>query len=614
MAVRRPHIRTATDFVDIRLFAPRESTPGKAWRSLVAISVILLTVPGCTKTGSSPAARSQSESPRATPSAPARIFRNVAAESGLDFRWGHGGKAPLDILETLGHGCAFLDFDRDGLLDALLVGNRRCALFRNVGGGRFEDVTANSGVTVEGPLIGIAVGDYDNDGFPDVFVSGYGVCALYRNLCGRPNSGSRDSEKGTSSQFTSPIFEDVTKRAGVGARHPYEMVTACAFVDFDNDGLLDLFAGRYIVFRPETIRYCMYRGIKEGCGVKNYDPDFPRVYHNLGGGRFKDVTVAWGFDSSHGRCLGVAVCASDSGAGAWLYAANDELAGDLFIPSGKRYRNIGTTSGTAYNRDGLTQGGMGVDWGDYNADGRPDLAVATFQNEPKSLYRNDNGELFTETGGSMGIAAETTAFVGWTTRFFDYDNDGYLDLLFTNGHTQVNVSKIEPDRTYAQPMQLFHNEGGRRFRLRNGFAGSEFDRGINGRGGAFGDFDNDGRVDALLVDEEGPAILLRNERSSPGGWIGVSLVGVKSNRDGIGARVTVFTGSKRLVRDQSLCGGYISAHDPRLHFGVGESQSIDRIEVRWPSGHKDTLKNPPINAYVTVTEGKGPDRSSNAAR
>lgn len=508
-------------------------------------------------------------------------FSDRAAESGLIFRWSHGGKTPLDILETLGHGCAFLDYDQDGWLDALLVGNEGCALFRNLGDGKFEDVSSASGVPATGRFFGVAVGDYDNDGFPDFYLFGYGVCALYQNRNGK--------------------FVDVTAKSGLKARGPYDVVTACAFADLDNDGRLDLFAGRYIRFTPQSIRFCTYGGVTAGCGVKNYDPDQNRVYRNLGNGVFRDVTNAWGFDATHGRCLGVALCAGD-GQGVKLYAANDELPGDLMTPRGKRFVNEGVSSGTAYNRQGLTQGGMGVDWGDYNNDGRPDLVVATFQSEAKSFYREDGDGIFLEVSGPVGLAAETTRYVAWTAKLFDQDNDGWLDLLFTNGHSQDNAAQVEAGRTYAQPTQLFRNDGKGGFRQ---VSEPLLARPIVGRGAAFGDYDNDGALDVVAVNEEGSVQLLHNETNAGGHWLGLRLRGARSNRDGIGARVVVKAGEKTWVRDHQLAGGYLSAHDPRLHIGLGAAATVDSVSVTWPDGRVDTLRGVPIDRYHLLVQGRG---------
>lgn len=545
----------------------------------------LSVVGGCSRPPSSPAT---------VPSPPpsSHLFRDVAGEAGLRFQWGHGGKSPLHIIETLGHGCAFVDYDQDGLLDIVLVGNKNLALFRNNGDGTFHDVSSPSGLTATGMFHGIAVGDYDNDGYPDLYITGYGKCVLYRN-----------TGKGG--------FEDRTDAAGVGALHPYDNVTAAAFADIDEDGKLDLIAGRYIKFTPESIHFCTYNGVRAGCGPKNYDPDKPRVYRNQGNGIFRDSTRAWGMDALLGRCLGVALLASEKGSGVTFYCANDELAGNLMArEKEERFTDIGLSSGTAYNRDGMTQGGMGVDWGDFNNDGRMDLIVATFQNEPKSLYRNDGDQLFSEVGGVFGLSAITTAYVAWTVKFIDYDNDSFLDLFITNGHTQDNASAVEPGRTYAQPLQLFHNEAGTVFRLvPPQEAGTVFATPIVGRGAAFGDYDNDGRVDAVLVNEEGSPLLLHNEANTGNHWLGVRLVGTRTNRDAIGARIELVSEGRTLVREQQTCGGYISSHDPRLLFGLGKSTRVDSLRIRWPDGSMQTVKQVPIDRYITVTQEVGPARN-----
>lgn len=514
---------------------------------------------------------------------PVGIFRDRAAEAGIAVRLGHGGRSPLHILETIGHGCAWLDYDQDGWLDAFVVGNGRCFLFRNRGDGRFEDRTEAAGLAITGEFFGVATGDYDNDGFPDLYVTGFGRCALLRND-GRGR------------------FVEVTASAGVGARSPHDVVVAAAFADLDGDGWLDLIATRYIRFGPDAIRFCTQHGIRTGCGVKHYDPDAPRVYRNLRGERFVDVTTAWGFDAMEGRCLGIAIAAAVGGAR--VYAANDELPADLMLPAGRRYRDDGVASSTAYNFQGLTQGGMGTDWGDYDNDGRVDLVVATFQQEPNSLYRDIGDGLFLEVGGPLGIAEATQPYVAWTAKFLDYDNDGWLDLFFTNGHTQDNIAAVEPGRSYPQPLQLFRNEGGRRFRLLGSEAGEAFARSIVGRGAAIGDYDNDGRQDLLVVDDEGPVLLLHNE-SPPARWLGIRLIGRRSNRDGIAARVTVTAGDRRWVREHELAGGYISGHDPRVHFGLGDRVRVDAITVRWPSGEVDAVRDVETNCYLEITEGRG---------
>lgn len=580
--------------------------PSRFRRSSLLSGLILALILGCGHTAAPYAALPQIAGIKVMPPSrgggseqSAGVFRDVAHEAGLNFRWGHNGRSPLTITETLGHGTAFLDYDQDGLLDILLVGNRRLALYHNLGNGHFQDVTRQAGLTAEGDFYGVAVGDYDNDGYPDLFITGYGICLLYHNEIGK---NVRASKHPYSPQ---PYFSDVTSAAGVQARGPYDCVTAAAFVDLDGDGNLDLFAGRYIVFKPDSIRFCFYQGIRAGCGVKNYNPDVPRVYRNNGNGTFTDKTKVWGFDKAHGRCLGAAVRAADEGNGAVLYIANDELPGDLFVPVRGKYINIGVKSGVAYNHEGLTQGGMGVDWGDYLNEGRPGLIVTTFQAEPDSLYRCEGQNLYREVGANLNIAAGTTAWVGWSAKFVDYDNDGWLDLIITNGHSQDNARQVEADRSYPQPMLLYHNERGNMFRDISSQGGPEFQKPFVGRGGSIGDFDNDGRMDLLLVDEEGNPKLLHNEVPSRNHWLGIRLIGVKSNRDGIGARVQVTAGGNITLRDQQLAGGYLSAHDPRLHFGLGLARSVTKIVVRWPDGHQDRMDGIAADRYIEIVEGKG---------
>ena len=579
---------------------------------LIICTALLLTLQGCTSRSSrtilTPAIHGssvQEAAPVGPPAAASDLFRDVASEAGLNFRWGHGGRSPLTIIETLGHGTAFLDYDQDGLLDILLVGNRRLALYHNLGHGHFEETTRDAGLTAEGDFYGVAVGDYDNDSFPDLYITGYGKCILYHNLCGNRHGRLAAPGMGRANAQTPKLFEDVTARAGVGTRGPYDCVTAAAFVDLDGDGKLDLIAGRYILYTPQSIKFCMYQGVQAGCGVKNYDPDWPQVFRNNGNGTFSNRTREWGFHKAHGRCLGLAVRAAESGNGAAIYMANDELPGDLFVPRGKSYTNIGVQSGTAYNKDGLTQGGMGADWGDFLNEGKPGLIVTTFQSEPDSLYRGEGKDLYREYGSTLNIAAGTTAWVGWTAKFLDYDNDGWLDLVIANGHSQDNAKQVEADRSYAQPLMLYHNEAGNVFKDVGAEAGMEFRRPFVGRGGSIGDFDNDGRVDMLMVDEEGPPRLLHNESHADNHWLGIRLVGVRCNRDGIGARVTVTAGGKTTMRDQQLAGGYLSAHDPRLHFGLGNARRIDKITVRWPDGHIDNIAGAPVDRYVQITEGRG---------
>jgi hypothetical protein len=329
-------------------------------------------------------------------------------------------------------------------------------------------------------------------------------------------------------------------------------------------------------------------------------------YRNLGGGRFQDRTREIGGTDVSGRALGVA-CADLDGSGRPAIAlANDELPGDLLLPiPGKdRYRNAAVTSGTAYDRDGGVHGGMGTDWGDFDRDGRPDLLVATFEGEAKSLYRNDGRRGFTNLSSASGIGALTAPYVAFGCKFFDLDNDGWLDLAIANGHVQDNVDQLK-DAHYRQPTQILHNLGGDPTRLEEitRQAGPDLLRPIVGRGLATGDYDNDGRVDLLVVDSEGKPLLLHNEHPSAGHWLGVRLEGTRSNRNGYGAVLVASAGGRSLTRQCQSGGSYLSASDPRVHFGLGSAGRVESLTVRWPGGERSILRDLPVDRYITIREG-----------
>ena len=313
------------------------------------------------------------------------------------------------------------------------------------------------------------------------------------------------------------------------------------------------------------------------------------------------------------ECCGPADCGRPG-----LAIANDEMPGDLLQPvellpsSGRRgvggevrYTNVGAASSTAYDRDGNVHGGMGIDWGDYDNDGKLDLFIATFQNEPKALYHNEGNGLFSDLSMPTGLGSATAPFVAFGCKFFDYDNDGWLDLIIANGHVQDNIQTIDRSAVYRQPTQLFHNEGGaqRTFRDVSASSGPDLRRPIVGRGLAVGDYDNDGKLDVLIVDSEGRPLLLHNQRTQAGHWLGVRLIGAKSNRDGYGARLTVQAGGRSLLRQCQSCGSYLSASDRRVHFGLGASTAVDTLTVQWPSGLTSVYRDVPIDRYITVREG-----------
>jgi enediyne biosynthesis protein E4 len=518
---------------------------------------------------------------RAGESAGGGWFADEATARGVAFVQGHGGRSPLTVLETMGTGCAMLDFDGDGHLDLFLVGQKdtgetgRCALYRNNGDGTFTDVTAGSGLEEPGLYMGCAVGDVDNDGLPDLLVTGYGVNRLYRNLGGGK-------------------FKDVTAGSGLESPSPTSWQTSAGFADVDGDGRLDLYVGRYVVFNDSTIQYCSYGGVlKASCGPMFYDPQFGSLYRNVGGFRFQDVTREWGLGDQKGKCLGVVF--GDVNGDGWpdLYIGNDEMPGDFYVnQDGKRFTNEALTAGVAFAFDGQMQGAMGVDFGDFNRSGLLDLIVTTYEFEPASLYANRSRLLFENVSLAQGLDAPTRPLVGFGTKFADLDNDGWLDLPVANGHIHDNQELIDKLSAYRQPMQLFMNEQGRKWNDRSQDAGPGFTTPGVGRGLAVGDVDNDGGLDLLVTDLEGRARLLMNRMPQRGNWLRIALEGKRSNRMGIGARVEVTAGEQRWVRYVTTSGSYLSASDPRVHVGLGDLTAVDRIEVQWPGGARSVVASP----------------------
>jgi hypothetical protein len=365
---------------------------------------------------------------------------------------------------------------------------------------------------------------------------------------------------------------------------------------------------------------CPENNILTSCGPRHYEPIKGVLYLNRGGLRFEDATKTTEAVSVTGKGLGVAVADFDGSGRPGIAIANDEMPGDLLQPatdSGAklRYENVGELSGTAYDRDGNVHGGMGTDWGDYDNDGKPDLFVATFQNEVKSLYHNDGEGRFTDMAIPSGLSAPTLPYVAFGAKFFDADNDGWLDLAIANGHVQDNIQQIQPSVTYRQATQLLRNMGGSpvRFEDVSKLAGDGLARPIVGRGLATGDYDNDGRIDLLVVDSEGKPLLLRNETEggTAGNWLGVRLVGTRSNRDGYGATVAIRIGDRTITRLCRADGSYLSSSDSRVHFGLGAATRVDTLTVRWSSGREETFKDLPAGRYVTLREGEGaPDPAS----
>jgi hypothetical protein len=509
-------------------------------------------------------------------------FRDVAVEAGLDFRWGNGDKHPLNILEIMGAGAGFLDFDGDGWLDVVFLGPPGCALYRSEGGTRFRNVTAGSGLDrLKGRWHGCATADYDNDGRVDLFLSGYRQKVLLRNL-----------GEGRFAAVSVPGLD--TKTWG----------SACSFLNANGDAYPDLVVGNYVTFGPGSPEFINRNGVMITLGPDAYQGEKPQLFLNRGGKRFEDATARSGVRVSRGRCLGMAVADYDDDGDDDFYIANDEMPGNLFENDGSgRLTDVGLASGTALSVTGKRLGGMGVTWGDYDSNGRLDLQVTTFTQEPKSLYRSDGGGMFTERSYEAGISQSMLRWVGFGVAFFDADHDGKDDLAIASGHVEDLIKQVDPLNDYPQPLAFFHNQGNGMFADATEQAGPGFQKRIVGRALAAGDYDNDGDVDLLIADLEGAPLLLRNEKGSQAGnWLTLHLEGTRSNRMALGARVTLKTAAGSQTREVRTDGSYLAARDPRLHFGLGSAATVEEILIRWPSGTRQRLSGIPANQILKVTE------------
>ena len=545
---------------------------------LLALSPLLLAAgcvgkAGVSGGGGSNAAVAATNAP--VQNAPA-FFVDVAQKAGLNYKWSIAGKRPLNILQTIGNGCAFVDFNNDGNLDILLVGPR-VALYQGDGKGHFSDVSGQTGVDkLRGNFLGCAVGDYDGDGFPDLYLSAYRGGALLHNNAGKN-------------------FSDVSQAAHIPAQ-PW--ATSAAWADVNGDGTLDLFVGNYAKFGPDTKpQLCDEQGFQTSCGPRHYTPEKNALYLGDGKGSFRDGAQAWNIGKSTGKALGAAFAPLDNGSPRpSLYLANDEMPGDLMENTGKAFKNVGAESGAAYDINGNVHGGMGLDFGDFDNDGQLDLFVSTFQSETKCVYHNDGGMLFTEQSARLGLEPATAPWVAFGVKWMDFDNDGLLDLVIANGHVQDNIAQIQKSSAYRQVPQLIRNTGQNHFEEVTAQAGSGFQKPIVGRGLAAGDYDNDGKMDVLVVDSEGAPLLLHNESAGAGNWAGFHLTGKGAE----GALVTVEAGGHKTVHLCTTGGSYMSASDARVHVGLGDAKTVERVTVRWAGGKTDVWQTPAINAYTTL--------------
>jgi hypothetical protein len=524
--------------------------------------------------------------------------------SASGIKWVHdNARSPARLLpESLGPGCAFFDYDNDGWMDIFLVNSGpsdfykpatpvRNALYKNNRDGTFTDVTEKAGVAGGTFGMGVAVGDYNNDGYPDLFVTAYGRPVLYRN-----------NGDGT--------FTDVTEKAGLSTRG---WTTSAVWFDYDNNGLLDLFVCSYVQYDlSQGGLACADRDKKDGHLIYHYcipylfKPTASTLWRNNGDGTFTPVRDGV-IDRAMGKALGAVATDVNNDGLLDLFVANDTAQNFLFLNRGARgWLEDSLRAGVAFGSTGNPRSGMGVDAADFNADGFDDLLVANIDHEMYALYENHAGHFFTDAAPDHGVAQATRLLSGWGAKFFDVDNDGLPDLLLANGHPDDVIGLRAPEVHYLQPLLLFQHDG-RRLRDVSAQAGPVFARTFAARGLATGDFDNDGRVDALVGCNGGAPVLLRNTTASTNHWLGVTLRGTSCNRDAIGARITWSAGGMRHSRFRHGGGSYLSSHDPREVLGLGAATSLDWLEIKWPlpSGRTERLANVPVDRYITVVEGKG---------
>jgi hypothetical protein len=523
-------------------------------------------------------------------------FRDVAEEAGVARALTYGGVGEKRyILETTGTGAAFVDYDEDGDLDLFVVDGRRLEgvpegagnrLYRNGGDGRFVDATEAAGLSREGWGQGAAVSDVDDDGDPDLLVTYYGAALLYRNR-----------GDGT--------FVECGEASGLSQEGWH---TSAAFADYDADGFDDLFIARYVDFDPASTPEpggapnCFFMGIAVMCGPKGLPPARSVLYRNRGDFRFEDVSEGAGIGLVPAYGLGAVWSDLDDDGDLDLYVANDQAPNNLYRNlGGGRFQDTALADGVAFNEDGRAQAGMGVDAGDYDNDGDFDLHVTNFSHDYNTLYQNSGAGYFLDVSFAAGIAEPSYLFLGWGTGFQDFDRDGFLDIFVANGHVYPEVAKEEIESDYVQRSLLYRNLGGGRFEEVGTRAGLE--KPLAGRGVAFGDFDEDGDVDVFVTHMNGKPALYRNETRRTAHWVGLRLVGRRSSRDALGAKVELVSGDHRQIREVRSGASYLSQSDPRVFFGLGEGGRADRIRIRWPSGEVQEISSPGRGRYLLVVEG-----------